>query len=118
MLPISGMRSRLPFILPAPPTHNSPLKNRRLPVSARISSVCPLGWKILKIFSGIWIKHWTRNAIHKWTGEHVHSFTYLPVSLGVSMPVKIPTTLPARATLELENIFVMDEERANHQDIR
>ena len=34
------------------------------------------------------------------------------------MPVKIPTTLPARATLENENIFVMDEERALHQDIR
>ncbi|HEX5810423.1 MAG TPA: homoserine O-succinyltransferase [Anaerolineales bacterium] len=34
------------------------------------------------------------------------------------MPVKIPNTLPARATLELENIFVMDEERALHQDIR
>jgi homoserine O-succinyltransferase len=34
------------------------------------------------------------------------------------MPVKIPNTLPARATLEHENIFVMDEERAIHQDIR
>lgn len=34
------------------------------------------------------------------------------------MPVKIPNTLPARATLEQENIFVMDEERAIHQDIR
>src|SRR5574339_193116 len=34
------------------------------------------------------------------------------------MPVKIPTTLPARATREPENIFVMDEERAVHQDIR
>ena len=34
------------------------------------------------------------------------------------MPVKIPTTLPARTTLENENIFVMDEDRAIHQDIR
>ena len=34
------------------------------------------------------------------------------------MPVKIPTTLPARATLEKENIFIMDEDRALHQDIR
>ncbi|HET7142926.1 MAG TPA: homoserine O-succinyltransferase [Anaerolineales bacterium] len=34
------------------------------------------------------------------------------------MPVKIPTTLPAKATLERENIFIMDEERAIHQDIR
>jgi homoserine O-succinyltransferase len=34
------------------------------------------------------------------------------------MPVKIPTTLPARRTLEHENIFVMDEDRAVHQDIR
>src|SRR6266511_132376 len=38
--------------------------------------------------------------------------------LGGPMPVKIPTTLPARLTLEQENIFVMDEERAIHQDIR
>ncbi len=41
----------------------------------------------------------------------VYLFTY-------TMPVKIPTTLPARATLERENIFVMDEDRAVHQDIR
>jgi homoserine O-succinyltransferase/O-acetyltransferase len=34
------------------------------------------------------------------------------------MPVKIPITLPARETLEREHIFVMDEERAVHQDIR
>lgn len=34
------------------------------------------------------------------------------------MPVNIPATLPARTTLESENIFVMSEERAHHQDIR
>ncbi len=34
------------------------------------------------------------------------------------MPVKIPSTLPARTVLEGENIFVMGEERAEHQDIR
>lgn len=34
------------------------------------------------------------------------------------MPVKIPSTLPARAILESENVFVMDEDRAIHQDIR
>ena len=34
------------------------------------------------------------------------------------MPVKIPTTLPAREILERENIFIMDEDRAIHQDIR
>ena len=34
------------------------------------------------------------------------------------MPVKIPRTLPARAVLENENVFVMGEERAEHQDIR
>lgn len=34
------------------------------------------------------------------------------------MPVKIPTSLPARAILEREHIFIMDEERALHQDIR
>lgn len=34
------------------------------------------------------------------------------------MPIKIPDTLPARAVLEGENIFVMTENRALHQDIR
>ncbi len=34
------------------------------------------------------------------------------------MPVKIPNTLPARAILEKENVFIMDEDRALHQDIR
>ncbi len=34
------------------------------------------------------------------------------------MPVKIPDTLPARALLESENVFVMGETRARHQDIR
>ncbi len=34
------------------------------------------------------------------------------------MPVKIPDTLPARTILESENIFVMGENRARHQDIR
>lgn len=34
------------------------------------------------------------------------------------MPVKIPDTLPARTILEGENIFVMGENRAVHQDIR
>ncbi|MBN1962204.1 MAG: homoserine O-succinyltransferase [Deltaproteobacteria bacterium] len=34
------------------------------------------------------------------------------------MPVKIPDSLPARGVLESENIFVMDEHRATHQDIR
>ena len=34
------------------------------------------------------------------------------------MPVKIPNRLPARRVLEDENIFVMTESRALHQDIR
>lgn len=34
------------------------------------------------------------------------------------MPIKIPVGLPAGATLEGENIFVMNEFRAEHQDIR
>ena len=34
------------------------------------------------------------------------------------MPIKIPDSLPARLTLEGENIFVMTERRALHQDIR
>jgi len=34
------------------------------------------------------------------------------------MPVKIPSQLPARELLENENIFVMSEHRAVHQDIR
>jgi len=34
------------------------------------------------------------------------------------MPIKIPNQLPAKDILESENIFVMDENRALHQDIR
>ncbi len=34
------------------------------------------------------------------------------------MPVKIPETLPAKDILESENIFIMGENRALHQDIR
>jgi len=34
------------------------------------------------------------------------------------MPVKIAETLPARRILEDENVFVMGEQRAQHQDIR
>lgn len=34
------------------------------------------------------------------------------------MPIKIPNNLPATETLNNENIFVMNEDRAYHQDIR
>ncbi|SHE46655.1 homoserine O-succinyltransferase [Seinonella peptonophila] len=34
------------------------------------------------------------------------------------MPIKIPNQLPAKMILQNENIFVMDEQRALHQDIR
>ena len=34
------------------------------------------------------------------------------------MPIKIPNKLPAAKTLSKENIFVMDNQRAYHQDIR
>lgn len=34
------------------------------------------------------------------------------------MPIKIPNQLPAAEVLRRENIFVMDEQRASHQDIR
>ena len=34
------------------------------------------------------------------------------------MPIKIQSDLPAKGILEKENIFVMDETRAGHQDIR
>ena len=33
------------------------------------------------------------------------------------MPIKVQNDLPARAILESENIFVMDENRAMSQDI-
>ena len=46
---------------------------------------------------------------------HPSSFRLHPCKI---MPVKIPSTLPARTTLEKENIFIMDEDRAVHQDIR
>ncbi len=34
------------------------------------------------------------------------------------MPIKVQSDLPAKEILENENIFVMDENRALHQDIR
>ena len=34
------------------------------------------------------------------------------------MPVRVPLSLPAVETLKNENIFVIDEQRASHQDIR
>lgn len=34
------------------------------------------------------------------------------------MPIKIDNNLPAKKILQSENIFIMDEERASHQDIR
>lgn len=34
------------------------------------------------------------------------------------MPIKVQKDLPAREILEFENIFVMDEDRSAHQDIR
>lgn len=34
------------------------------------------------------------------------------------MPIKIQSDLPVKEILEKENIFVMDENRAVHQDIR
>jgi len=34
------------------------------------------------------------------------------------MPVKVPDNLPAKEILQSENVFVMDESRAFHQDIR
>jgi len=34
------------------------------------------------------------------------------------MPIKIPDSLPAKEVLTNENIFVMDEHRALHQDVR
>ena len=34
------------------------------------------------------------------------------------MPIKIQSDLPAKEILENENIFVMDEGRAMHQDVR
>jgi homoserine O-succinyltransferase len=34
------------------------------------------------------------------------------------MPIRIPNSLPAKSTLESENIFIIPEKRAKHQDIR
>lgn len=34
------------------------------------------------------------------------------------MPIRVQNDLPAKEILEKENIFVMDEDRAMHQDIR
>ena len=34
------------------------------------------------------------------------------------MPIRVQNDLPVKEILESENIFVMDEHRATHQDIR
>ena len=34
------------------------------------------------------------------------------------MPIKIPRALPAHAVLQSENVFIIDDDRALHQDIR
>ena len=34
------------------------------------------------------------------------------------MPINVPDQLPAIELLQKENIFIMDESRASHQDIR
>ena len=34
------------------------------------------------------------------------------------MPIRVQNDLPVKEILESENIFVMDEHRAAHQDIR
>ena len=41
-----------------------------------------------------------------------------PDEEGAFMPIRIPDSLPATDILEGENIFVMTEHRAMHQDIR
>jgi len=42
----------------------------------------------------------------------------LTLEKGDDMPIKVPDNLPAREILNNENIFVMNESRAFHQDIR
>src|SRR5687768_15986539 len=37
---------------------------------------------------------------------------------GFPMPIKLPDGLPAKTILEEENVFVMSDDRAYHQDIR
>ena len=39
-------------------------------------------------------------------------------AIDFTMPIKIPNNLPAFSTLEKENIFVIGNDRAEHQDIR
>ena len=36
----------------------------------------------------------------------------------IDMPIRVQNDLPVKEILEKENIFVMDEHRAMHQDIR
>lgn len=42
----------------------------------------------------------------------------MAVKGGVELPIKVPDHLPAKEILEREDIFVMTEDRAYHQDIR
>lgn len=45
-------------------------------------------------------------------------FEYLTQNGDDFVPIKIPGNLPAFKTLQNENIFIMSEDRASHQDIR
>lgn len=40
------------------------------------------------------------------------------MKVGVYMPIRVQSDLPAKAVIEQENIFIMDESRAINQDIR
>lgn len=56
---------------------------------------------------------------NKMTINHWYDIiTFKIVRKGDTMPIKIPNDLPAFQILGNENIFVMDEDRAVHQDIR
>ena len=43
---------------------------------------------------------------------------FLTIEGDIFMPIKIDKKLPAVDILSSENIFVMDDDRADHQDIR
>ncbi len=47
----------------------------------------------------------------------LREFAYIDKG-GHKMPIKTQGDLPVKEILERENIFVMDEKRAMHQDIR
>src|SRR5687768_18537181 len=77
MLRILVMPSHLQFTLPAQHIRSFLMKNKKPPASAQISSVCPLAWRISKIFSGTSTRRLTNDEFRLMNEEQTCRTTQL-----------------------------------------